>query len=176
MSIPLTWQTFFFPSFLPTAALSQPDIEKAAAPGYRKHISREEGMAEDFLHFMAAQAERRIQAAQKEGAFDHLPGEGKPLDFEDDSTVPGELRMAYKVLRNAGYLPPEIADRKEINTILDLLEHCEEGAEKVRQMQKLDVILMRMQNRHKRSVAITEHDPYYENVVRRITILKKGRS
>lgn len=132
-------------------------------------------MAEDFLHFMTGLAERRIQAAQKEGAFDHLPGEGKPLEFEDDSAVPQELRMAYKVLRNAGYLPPELADRKEINTILDLLEHCEEGAEKVRQMQKLDVILMRIQNRRRRSVAITEHDPYYENVVRRVTLLKKGR-
>lgn len=132
-------------------------------------------MAENFLHFMAFQAERRIQAAQKEGAFDHLPGEGKPLELEDDSAVPGELRMAYKVLKNAGYLPPEIADRKEINTILDLLEHCEDGAEKVRQMQKLDVILMRMKHRGKRSVAIDEHDPYYENVVRRVTILKKGR-
>ncbi len=132
-------------------------------------------MAENFLHFMTFQAERRIQAAQKEGAFDHLPGEGRPLELEDDSAVPGELRMAYKVLRNAGYLPPELADRKEINTILDLLEHCEEGAEKVRQMQKLDVILMRMKNRGKRSVAIDEHDPYYENVVRRVTILKKGR-
>ena len=132
-------------------------------------------MAENFLHFMAFQAERRIRAAQEEGAFDHLPGEGRPLELEDDSAVPGELRMAYKVLKNAGYLPPELADRKEISTILDLLEHCEEGAEKVRQMQKLDVILMRMKNRGKRSVAIDEHDPYYENVVRRVTILKKGR-
>ena len=64
---------------------------------------------------------------------------------------------------------------KEINTILDLLEHCEEGAEKVRQMQKLDVILMRVQNRRARSVAINENDPYYEKVVRRVTLLKNGR-
>lgn len=132
-------------------------------------------MAENFLHFMADQAERRIRQAQQEGAFDNLPGEGKPLELEDDSAVPGELRMAYKVLKNAGYLPPELADRKEISTILDLLEHCEEGAEKIRQMQKLDVILMRMQSRRGRSVAITGHDPYYENVVRRVTLLKKGR-
>ncbi len=131
-------------------------------------------MAESFLHFMADQAERRIREAQKQGAFDHLPGEGKPLNLEDDSAVPEELRMAYKVLKNSGYLPPELAERKEINTILDLLEHCEEGAEKVRQMQKLDVILLRMKSR-RRSVAIDEHDPYYENVVRRVTVLKKGR-
>ncbi len=132
-------------------------------------------MAENFLHFLANRAERRIQQAQKEGAFDHLPGEGRPLDLEDDSAVPQELRMAYKVLKNAGYLPPELADRKEINTILDLLEHCEDGAEKLRQMQKLDVILMRMKSRRSRSVAITENDPYYEKVVRRITLIRNGR-
>lgn len=132
-------------------------------------------MAENFLHFLANRAERRIQKAQKEGAFDHLPGEGRPLDLEDDSAVPQELRMAYKVLKNAGYLPPELADRKEINTILDLLEHCEDGAEKLRQMQKLDVILMRMKSRRSRSVAITENDPYYEKVVRRITLIRNGR-
>ena len=132
-------------------------------------------MAENFLHFLANREERRIQEAQKEGAFDHLPGEGRPLDLEDDSAVPQELRMAYKVLKNAGYLPPELADRKEINTILDLLEHCEDGAEKLRQMQKLDVILMRMKSRRSRSVAITENDPYYEKVVRRITLIRNGR-
>lgn len=132
-------------------------------------------MTENFLHFLANRAERRIQEAQKEGAFDHLPGEGRPLDLEDDSALPQELRMAYKVLKNAGYLPPELADRKEINTILDLLEHCEDGAEKLRQMQKLDVILMRMKSRRSRSVAITENDPYYEKVVRRITLIRNGR-
>ena len=45
--------------------------------------------------------------------------------------------------------------------------------EKLRQMQKLDVILMRMNSRRERSVAITENDPYYEKVVRRVTLLKK---
>ncbi len=129
-------------------------------------------MAEDFLHFMASQAERRIAQAQKDGEFDHLPGEGRPLELEDDSHIPPDLRMAFKVLKNAGYVPPEIADRKEAATILDLLEHCEEGAEKVRQMQKLDVILMRMNSRRERSVALSEHDPYYENVVRRVSLLK----
>ena len=130
-------------------------------------------MAENFLHFMASQAERRIAQAQKEGAFENLPGEGRPLDLEDDSSIPSELRMAFKVLKNAGYVPPEIADRKEVSTMLDLLEHCEDGAEKVRQMQKLDVILMRMNSRRERSVALAEHDPYYENVVRRVSLLKK---
>jgi len=136
---------------------------------------RKKSMSENFLHFMAHQAERRIAQAREEGQFDNLPGAGRPLRLEDDSNVPQELRMAYKILRNAGYVPPEVADRKEVSTLLDLLEHCEDGAEKIRQMQKLDVILMRMNSRRERSVAITEHDPYYEKVVRRVTLLKTGR-
>jgi len=140
----------------------------------RYELTKERNMAEDFLHFMASQAERRITQAQKNGEFDHLPGEGRPLALEDDSHIPHELRMAFKVLKNAGYVPPEIADRNEVNSILDLLEHCEDGAEKVRQMQKLDVILMRMNCRRERSVAISDRDPYYENVVRRISLLKKN--
>ena len=38
--------------------------------------------------------------------------------------------MAYKVLRNAGCVPPELAERKEIGNLADMLEHCgdEQGA------------------------------------------------
>ena len=125
-------------------------------------------MAEDFLHFMASQAERRIQAAQKEGAFDHLPGEGKPLNFEDDSAVPGELRMAYKVLKNAGCLPPELADRKEINTVVDLLEHCQDERERVRHMQRLRFLVIRAKMRYQRHLHLEEDDPYYDRLLEKL--------
>ena len=130
-------------------------------------------MSEDFLHYLSGRAERLIRQAQDEGAFDHLPGEGKPLALADDSAVPEELRMAYAVLKNAGYVPPEIADRKEINSLLDLLEGCDDGAETLRQMQKLDVLLMRMNSSRERPVALAENDPYYENVLRRVSLLKR---
>ena len=130
-------------------------------------------MAENFLHFLAARAEKRIAEARDAGAFEHIPGEGKPLDLEDDSSVPAELRMAYKVLKNAGYVPPEIEERKEINSLLDLLECCDEGAEKIRQMHRLEVLFMRMNMRRSRPVALAENDPYYENVLRRISLIRK---
>ena len=130
-------------------------------------------MAENFLHFLAARAEKRIAEARDAGAFEHIPGEGKPLDLEDDSSVPAELRMAYKVLKNAGYVPPEIEERKEINSLLDLLECCDEGAKKIRQMHRLEVLLMRMNMRRSRPVALAENDPYYENVLRRISLIRK---
>ena len=44
-------------------------------------------------------AENRIREAQQNGEFDNLPGMGKPLEFEDDSNIPEDLRMAYKILK-----------------------------------------------------------------------------
>ena len=65
-------------------------------------------------------AERRIEEAQSQGLFDNLPGAGKPLELEDLSHVPEDMRMAYKILRNAGCLPPELEERKEINRLEDI--------------------------------------------------------
>jgi hypothetical protein len=67
-------------------------------------------------------AEERIRAAQDEGLFDNLPGKGKPLQLEDDSAVPEELRLTFKILRNAGYLPIEMEIRKEICSLHQLIK------------------------------------------------------
>ncbi|GAA5785616.1 DnaJ family domain-containing protein [Chitiniphilus shinanonensis] len=54
-------------------------------------------------------AERRIAEARDAGELDNLPGSGRPLPAEDiDPLVPEHQRMAYRVLKNAGYLPPEL--------------------------------------------------------------------
>lgn len=48
-----------------------------------------------------------IRQAMAEGQFDNLPGEGKPLRWllEDDTNVPDEMRLAYKVMRDNDILP-----------------------------------------------------------------------
>ena len=73
-----------------------------------------------LLHHLV---EQRIAQAVAEGAFDDLPGQGKPLDLDDAPLVPEELRVAHRILRNAGYLPPELADCREI-TELGALMRC----------------------------------------------------
>ncbi|CDI03677.1 hypothetical protein BN873_610074 [Candidatus Competibacter denitrificans Run_A_D11] len=50
-------------------------------------------------------AEARIQAAIDQGELRDLPGQGKPLQLDDDSAIPEELRVAYRILKNAGFLP-----------------------------------------------------------------------
>ena len=62
----------------------------------------------DFL------AERKIAEAVSRGEFDDLPGVGRPLDLADDALVPEELRLAYRILKNAGFVPPEVEALNEI--------------------------------------------------------------
>lgn len=72
-------------------------------------------------------AERHILQAQQAGQFTALPGYGKPLRLDDDSAVPAELRTGYRLLKNAGYLPAELQDRKEALQLADLLKTlCED--------------------------------------------------
>lgn len=67
-------------------------------------------------------AERHIRDAQQQGEFDNLPGSGEPLRLDDDAHVPAELRAGYRLLKNAGCLPPELAQRKEAMMLADLLK------------------------------------------------------
>ncbi|TCV91355.1 DnaJ family domain-containing protein [Biostraticola tofi] len=66
-------------------------------------------------------AERHIQTAQRAGEFDNLPGAGKPLALDDDSAVPEALRSSYRLLKNSGYLPPELEDRQQALTLAEML-------------------------------------------------------
>ncbi len=61
--------------------------------------------------------EQCIAEAIARGDFDGLSGAGKPVHLDDDSNVPEELRLAYRVLKNAGYVPAEVSIRKEIAEI-----------------------------------------------------------
>jgi hypothetical protein len=62
----------------------------------------------DFL------VEQEILEAVARGDFDGLPGAGRPLDLDDDPLIPEELRLAYRILKNAGFVPPEVEILNEI--------------------------------------------------------------
>ena len=82
------------------------------------------------VSFLERIAEQRILEAQRNGAFDNLPGKGKPLELEDMSSVPDDLRIGYHVLKNANVLPPEAELLKDIHTLEDLLKHVEDEGER----------------------------------------------
>ncbi len=88
--------------------------------------------------------EERIARAQREGLFDDLPGAGKPLEFPADDHIAEDLRLPYKILKNAGCLPPEIELRKQIEQTAQLLAGMPEEAERHRTLMKLNFLIMRL--------------------------------
>ena len=62
-------------------------------------------------------AERRITQAIEEGTLRTDSWKYKPLPLDSDSFVPDDLKMAYKILKNSGFVPPEIETRKEIQKL-----------------------------------------------------------
>jgi hypothetical protein len=70
----------------------------------------------DFL------VEQKLAEAVSRGEFDNLPGAGRPLDLDDDKLVPEELRVAYRILKNAGCVPPEVEARAKAAKKLALLK------------------------------------------------------
>lgn len=162
-----------------------PDASKVPLPGGRprgKTVSwisltlfgKKEGTVAISLLCWQKLVEERIETAMKEGVFDDLPGKGKPLVLEDDSLVPEELRMAYKVLRNSGHVPPEVADRKEIQDIVEMLETCPDEQTRFRQINKLSVLVRRWNMRRSRPVVLEDDERYYRKVVERVELVTRG--
>lgn len=95
------------------------------------------------MDFSMVVSEDRIKRAYKDGEFENLPGYGKPLNLEDMSAVPEELRMAYKMMKNAGFSPEEQRLRQEVMSIEDLIRKCENPEEKDKLNQELSQKLLR---------------------------------
>jgi len=62
--------------------------------------------------------EQRIADAVARGEFDNLPGAGKPLELDDDPLVPEEERLAVRIMKNAGVVPPEVERLAEIERLI----------------------------------------------------------
>lgn len=118
-------------------------------------------------------SEDKIRRAIKEGKFDNLEGKGKPLPPDEAMNLPAELRMAYRMLKNSGYVPAEIAEEREIVRTIDLLEHMEDEGERYRQMQKLDVMIMKMNEKRGRPVHLDPTDEYYRRIVEKVRLAEE---
>ncbi|MFC0272902.1 DUF1992 domain-containing protein [Metabacillus herbersteinensis] len=84
------------------------------------------------MDFVSIVSENKIRKAIEDGELNNLPGQGKPLQLEDLSHIPEELRIAYKVLKNAGMANEDVQLKKELMTIDDLIEACYDEGEKER--------------------------------------------
>jgi len=94
--------------------------------------------------------EQKILEALARGEFDDLPGAGRRLALDDDALVPEDLRLAYRILKNAGFVPPEVEARREIAELERLLydgASLDEAA-RARAAKKLALLRTRVEPRY----------------------------
>ncbi|HWJ01140.1 MAG TPA: DnaJ family domain-containing protein [Burkholderiales bacterium] len=97
----------------------------------------------DFL------VEKKLEEAVSRGELANLPGEGRPLELDDDALVPEDLRAAYRILKNAGYVPPEVETLTEIAQLEALVSNgAEDAAARSRAVRKLALLRTRVEARY----------------------------
>lgn len=82
------------------------------------------------MDFFMILSEDKVKQAIKDGEFKQLPGMGKPLELEDLSHIPPELRISYKILKNANMMDEDIELKKAIHTLEQLIAQCPDEMEK----------------------------------------------
>lgn len=109
-------------------------------------------------------AERKIEIAIANGEFDNLAYKGKPLPPDDMGNIPEDLRMAYKILKNAGIVPEEIELRKSIVTMTDLMNSCADEEERKNIREKITEKQLRY-NIIMESRGLKTMDPFYQDKI-----------
>ena len=112
-------------------------------------------------------AEARIAAAIERGDFEDLPGVGQPLELDDDRDVPQALRIAYRILKNAGCLPPELELRSEITRAEQLLITTTDPVDRSRLTKKISYLMTRLSLYRGTEIDLRTAQRYYNKIEKR---------
>jgi len=118
-------------------------------------------------------AEERIRRAMEEGVFDNLELKGKPVELKEDPFVPEDLKVVYKILKNAGFLPKEVELKKEILKLEELLD--EEVGDAYLKVKKLTALIFQLSQIRKGSVNLEESEYYYK-IVKKIKLIRHQKN
>lgn len=110
-------------------------------------------------------AEQRVAEAIARGEFDNLPGAGRPIELDDDSLVAPELRVAYRILRNAGYVPEEVRLLTELRSAEQLLAKAVDDDQRAAASARLQYLLGRLGS--SRVLTLRSESQYFERLVSR---------
>lgn len=111
-------------------------------------------------------AEQRIAEAVERGELSGLEGEGEPLRLDDDAMIPEELRMANRVLVNAGFLPEGVTLRARIADALVEQQAAKEPHHAARAGKKLALLLARLEGSSSMPPAVL--DAYRDAVLKKV--------
>jgi hypothetical protein len=120
------------------------------------------------MDFFSRIAERRIAEAMLNGEFDNLEGQGKPIVFEDETWIPEDLRIAYKFLKNAGCIPPELEARNEIINMCSLLNTIDDDKERLKRIRELNFKLLKLNLTRKKPLDFEDFPEYEGKLIERM--------
>ena len=116
---------------------------------------------------LEALAEQRIQEALQRGDLDNLPGSGKPLDLDEEPLVPPDVRALYRVLKNAGFVPPEIEERRAVTELEGRIPQILNPDERARALQKL--ALLRLSLGIERTKILQRQREYAQKILNKLS-------
>ena len=92
---------------------------------------------------------RHLREAMASGELAGTPGFGKPLPEDAGwEATPEELRMPFKILKNAGFVPPEVElfhERAVLNAALAAADEAERSALRQRLSDLEQTIALRLE-------------------------------
>jgi hypothetical protein len=121
------------------------------------------------MDIFARIAERRIREAMENGEFENLEGMGKPITFEDETMIPEDLRMVYRILKNAGCIPPELELRNEVVNMSALINTIDDDKERLKKIREFNFKLLRLNIMRKRPFNLDEFPEYEFKVADKLT-------
>ena len=113
-------------------------------------------------------AEDKIREAIERGDFDRLEGMGKPLEKEESIRIAPELRLAYKIMKNANLLPPEIETLREIEKLEALLASIDDENEKYCCVRKMNLLVTKFNLMRNTSVSLEKKQFYFNKLCERL--------
>lgn len=105
-------------------------------------------------------AEQRVAEAEQRGELRGLAGSGQPLNLDDDCGIPATSRVAYRIMKNAGCVPPEVAALREVRELSAILRGVDDDGERRHTALRLTTLLTQLGERGERLLT----SGYYEQL------------
>ncbi len=97
-----------------------------------------EEQRENRLRLLEDHIGRALAESERSGELRTAASYGKPLDLGDGyDDTPAELRMAYKMLKDSGFYPPEVTLMREIAGLREALQAAGDDAARAALRQRL---------------------------------------
>ncbi len=125
-------------------------------------------------------AEKKIDEAIKKGELDGLSCSGKALAslIDDDAHIGDDQRMAFKVLKNSGLLPPELELRGEITTLKELSYTSDDEGERLKILREIEYKLLKlnMQRKALAPLSLDDFPCFGESLVEKALIRARDKN